>query len=78
MFQSAVPEFHIRWHGGGKLDQWVVKERHARLQTVGHAHSVLDVQECGQQALEVEMRHAIEIGLLPNIAFAVEDFAEGF
>src|SRR3546814_4323478 len=40
---------------------------------MGHAHAVLDLEQRRQQAFEIEMRHAVEIGFLAHIGLVVED-----
>ena len=47
-----------------------------RLEAMRHAHAVLDMEERGQQALEIEMRHAVEIGFLADVV-GPEHLAEG-
>ena len=42
--QFAVLEFHIGGHRRDQFDQLVIKERHARLDAVRHAHPVFYLQ----------------------------------
>ena len=51
-----------------EFDQRMIEQRHPAFQAMRHAHAVLDLQQRRQQALEVEMRHLVEIGFLVDIA----------
>ena len=59
--QFAVLEFHIGGHRRDQFDQLVIKERHARLDAVRHAHPVFYLQQGWQQRLEIEMGDRIEV-----------------
>jgi len=45
----AVLELHVRRNRGRELDQRVVQEGSPRLDAVGHAHAVFDLQQRGQE-----------------------------
>jgi hypothetical protein len=76
VLQVPVLELHVGGHRRGKLDDRVVEQWHSRLETVGHAHPILDLQERRQQGLEVEVGHAVEVRLLADV-LAMEDRLEG-
>ena len=72
-----VFEFEVRRHAGDEFDERLVEQRYARFQAVRHAHPVLHMKERWQQALEVEMCHAVEIGFLVDVALTIENTLEG-
>src|SRR6185437_8223043 len=78
LLHLSAHEFHVGWHRRQKFDKRMVKKRYAAFQTVRHAHAVFHMQQRGQQALEIEVRHLVEIGFFPDIVLVVEDRPKGF
>ncbi len=72
----AAPELDVGRNRRDKLNQRMVEQRNAAFQSMSHAHTVLDMQQRRQQALEIEMRHLVEVGLVADIVPVVENFLE--
>ena len=45
----------------------MVEQRHAGLESVGHADAVLDLEQRRQQGLEVEVGHLVEVRLVADV-----------
>src|ERR1700722_4040926 len=56
----------------------MIEKRYAALKPMRHAHAIFDVEQRRQQALEVEVRHLVEIRFFPDIFLIVEDCSERF
>ena len=76
VLHAAAGELHIGRDGGKEFDERMIEQRHPALKPMRHAHPVLDLQQRRQEALEIEMRHLVEIGFLMDVSLVVEDRPE--
>src|SRR5262249_37809530 len=75
MLQVAVAKLDVSRKGRCELDDLVIDERDARLETVCHRDTILNVQKSGEQRLEVEVRHCVEVRFLADVV-STEDRPE--
>ena len=67
MLHLPALELHVGGNGRRELDQRMIEQRHPAFQAMRHAHAILDMEQRRQQALEIEMRHLVEIGFLLDV-----------
>src|SRR5262245_38709179 len=78
MLDTTAPELHIGRSAGSKFDKQMIEQRNSALKTMCHAHPILNMKECRQQTLEIEVCHFVEICLLANVFPVIEYLTKCF